>query len=266
VKFSCVLVDKQWKIKDVSDKTALGNVMTCNMIQAFSDMGDAFDSNSSDDSSGNSLSESDAASAASDLSVEYVENDGVIFKDYSGDINVSSWVSYKNTSDVPIKFSDVYIDYVDDDGKILGSDQMCQCIPEALKPGETGYIYSYYYEIGSAYTENGCKPEIHYTLQPVKDLYTVEVTDVVFKTDSFMDVDVTCRAINNGSSDVSWSNPGAVFYDADGKVVGFCYGVESFAAGQQTTFNISGDLMAYKDDPKKVDSVKVFIQGDNSMW
>ncbi len=291
IKFSCVLVDKVWKIKEVSDKDALENVMTCNLAAAFSDIENAFasagssgadmDKKDADDSNGSNDKKKDAKGLDTEdlssgnkeeltesipqLSVELVDNGGTIFNGYSGDPTVSCWFKYKNTSDAPVKFEEVYIDYYDSNEKLMGSDQNCQCIPEALKPGETGYIYSYYYGLGGVYTDNGCVPSVHYSLQQAKELYTVDVEDKVFKTSGF-GVEITCKAKNNTPSDITFAEPGAVYYDADGEVVGFCYGVESFSPGQEKTFNISGSMLTYGMDEKIVDSVEVFIQGDNSFW
>lgn len=78
-----------------------------------------------------------------------------------------------------------------------------------------------------------------------------------------MGIEVTVNAKNNTSMEISCCEPGAVFFDADGNVVGFCYGIEDFKAGEERKFNISGEMRGYGMDTGQVDSVQVFIQGDN---
>ncbi len=70
------------------------------------------------------------------------------------------------------------------------------------------------------------------------------------------------RGTNNTGSDKSLAQPGAIFFGTDGKVLGFCYGLENFTSGQTTTFEISGDMMSEDLDPSLVDHVEVYIQGD----
>lgn len=143
---------------------------------------------------------------------------------------------------MPVKFSDVYIDYLDDDGKLLDIDDACWCIPEALKPGEIGYIYSAHNDIGYINSDNGCKPEAHFRVNTVKNLYTVEATDTEFKVYSGIDIEVTCKAVNNSNEDISMASPGAVFYGADGSVLGFgcCYDIVDIKAGRESTLNLWG--------------------------
>lgn len=208
--------------------------------------------------------ENDTAQNTSKPSVELVDSYGGKFQDYFGDTCVSFWASYKNTSDVSVKLTDVDISYYDDDDSLLGADDMVQCIPEVILPGETGYVYSYYYSLAGVNTDNGVKPKIHYDIEEADKPYTVDVEDYSFKAGSSLDIEISVLAKNNSGMDITMANPGAVFFDEEGKAIGFCYGVESFSVNEEKTFNISGDMMAEGMDPSKVTSVQVFIQGDNS--
>lgn len=193
--------------------------------------------------------------------IEFVDADIVAFKGYFGQPQVSSYVSFKNIGNQPLMFEDMRIEYQDDDGNLLTVDDMVKCIPEVLLPGETGYAYSYYKDLDGVDLSNGLQFIPDGRISPAKNPYTIEVSDVSFKTSSFMDIEVTARGTNNTGRDHDLALPGAVFFDKDNRVVGFCYGVEGFLDGQAKAFDISGDLMSEDYNPGIVDHVEVYIQG-----
>ena len=83
----------------------------------------------------------------------------------------------------------------------------------------------------------------------------------IYSTVKDPDVSIIGRGTNNTDKNL-YGEPGAVFYDSDNNVVGFCYGLESFDAGQTKSFEISGDMMSEEYDPSIVDHVDVFMQGN----
>lgn len=195
-------------------------------------------------------------------SYELVGADMVAFRGFGGP-QVSSYIAIKNTGDYPITFSNARFEYQDRDGNLLTVDDMVNCIPEAIKPGQVGYIYSYYHDLDGVDLSNGLKFEPDAAVRKASGLYEMEVSEVSFKPGSILDVKVTARGTNKTGEDRAFTNIGAVFYDKDDKVVGFCYGYENFPNGKGTAFEISGDVMSEDYDPDIVDHVEVFIQGND---
>ncbi len=197
----------------------------------------------------------------SELTIEYVDADLFEFNNYFGKPTVSAYVAFKNTSDMAIRVRDARFDYIDNDEKLLSTDQYVQCIPDVVKPGQTGYLYSYYHDISGVDTSNGFTFKPDGTMYEAKDIYEFDVTDVSFKTGRALDISIIGRATNNTNKDQSFVKPAAVYFDKNNKIVGFCYGMESFAAGQTKSFEISGDMISEEYDPDIVDHVEVYVQG-----
>lgn len=195
-----------------------------------------------------------------EIDYEIVDADMVAFKGRSG-IYVSSYVAIKNNSSCPITYSGVNIDYEDDDGNLLATDSMTKCIPEAVKSGQTGYIYSYYYDISGIDISDGLMIDLSGQVKAVSDFFEIEISDISAKTGGFQDITITARGRNNTGEQKNLVEPGGIFFGKDGKAVGFCYGMESFEAGQTKSFEISGDLMSSDYDTSMVDHVEVFAQG-----
>jgi len=197
-----------------------------------------------------------------ELTLEYVDMDIAGFRDYAGSPTISAYVAIRNNNDVPITFSNLSLDFEDNDGNLLGTDSFAQCIPEAIMPGQIGYIYSYYYDLTGIDINNG------FALQPNGDVivadnfYEIEVSDVSFKAGSGLDISVIGRGTNNTGKEQLFAEPAAVFFDSDDKVVGFCYGLDDYQVGQTKTFEISGDMMSEDMSPSLVDHVEVYIQGN----
>lgn len=206
-----------------------------------------------------------AQAESSELTVEQVDAKCVAFKTVLGTPSVSAYVAFKNTSDVPITLRDVSIDYEDDNGKLISTDTMPNCIPEAIKPGQVGYLYSYYHDISQVDLSNGLSFKPNANIVAANDFYEIEVSDVSAKTSDFLDVSVIGRGTNNTGEEKSLVEPGAVFFDKDNNVIGFCYGLETFPAGQTKSFEISGDLLSEDYDKSALDHVEVYIQGC-SLW
>ena len=264
LKYSCVKKDGEWLISGITGKDDFVDLVTCKL----NNMNDALKNSLSDNlKQGNSGSSSLSSQKepAKKLTIEKVDSDGTLFKNYSGSVNVSYWMKYKNTSDCDIKLTDTYVDYYDNDGKLIGSDQFVQCIPEVLRPGEEGYIYSYHHNLGSAYKNNGCKPEVNYVIKQSSSTYTIQCIDGFYK-ESLLGLEVTVKAKNSSSNKISFAQPGAVFYGKNGEVLGFCYTLESFEAGETKTFTMSGSLLTDGIDASKVTDVKIYMQGDSKLY
>ena len=196
---------------------------------------------------------------------ETIGGDIVAFNQKYGGPHVSAYLIVKNTSDYPVTFEDVRFDYEDNDGKLLSVDSNVECIPEALKPGQTGYIYSYHYDISDIDYSNGLKFEPEVTIVPAEGFYEIDISDInaSIKDSSLFPVNVVARGTNNTDKDISFARPGAVMFDKDDKVVGFCYTLESFDKGKTKSFEVSGDLLSDDYDPSCVVKVEVFAQGDS---
>ena len=87
--------------------------------------------------------------------IEAVDAGMEVFDSGYGGKYVSAYMAIKNNSSINITFSDMRFEYVDNDGKLLSVDDYLNCIPEAIKPGQTGYIYSYYHSIADVDLSNG---------------------------------------------------------------------------------------------------------------
>ena len=193
--------------------------------------------------------------------LEVVDSKIVAFKDYFGKPSVSAYVAFKNNTDYCIGINSPRMDYQDNDGKLIATDQFANCIPEVAKPGQVFYLYSYHFSIKDVDTSNGLNYKPDGNPYEAKNFFEVELSDVSFKTGDIMDVSIIGRGTNNTDKNL-YGEPGAVFYDSDNNVVGFCYGLESFDAGQTKSFEISGDMMSEEYDPSIVDHVDVFMQGN----
>lgn len=193
--------------------------------------------------------------------IEIIDADIQVFNDYFGDPEVSAYYAIKNVSDYYIGVYDASIDYVDKDGHLLSTDQYANCIPEIAAPGEVFYLYSYHHDLKGVDTSNGIDIEPGGELYIAENFVKIELSDVSFSVDDVMDIKIIGRGENTSDKYLS-AEPGAVFYDVNNNVVGFCYGLEDFDAGEKKTFEISGDMLSEEYDPSIVDHVEVFIQGN----
>lgn len=194
--------------------------------------------------------------------IEAVDAGIEVFNTKYGGQYVSAYMAVKNNSSINIKFSDMRFEYVDNDGKLLSVDDMLNCIPEAIKPGQVGYIYSYHHSIDDVDLSNGLSFQPDGKTVQADNFYEIEVSDESFSVGSYMDIKVIGRGSNNTNESHSLAEPGAIFFDSNDKVMGFCYGIESFDAGQTKAFEIQGDLLSDDYDPKDVSRVEVYIQGN----
>ena len=193
--------------------------------------------------------------------LEVVDSKIVTFKDYFGNPSVSAYVALKNNTDYCIGVNSPRMDYQDNDGKLIATDQFANCIPEVAKPGQVFYLYSYHFSIADVDISNGLNYRPDGKTYEAKNYFEVELSDVSFKTGGAFDVSIIGRGTNSTDKNL-YGEPGAVFYDSDNNVVGFCYGLESFDAGQTKSFEISGSMISEEYDPSIVDHVDVFMQGN----
>ncbi|WP_197029515.1 hypothetical protein [Butyrivibrio sp. AE3004] len=263
-----------WFIKyEKIDNGTIGD-STITSASANTDKGSVEENTKTDDSSAAGETNTNVAQATKDESskvnveeeldkIEAVDAGMEVFDSGYGGKYVSAYMAIKNNSSINITFSDMRFEYVDDDGKLLSVDDYLNCIPEAIKPGQTGYIYSYYHSIDDVDLSNGFTFKPDGKTREAENFYEIEVSDPSFSVGSVMDIKVIGRGTNNTDKDHSLAEPGAVFFDSDGNVMGFCYGIESFDAGQTKAFEISGDILSRDYDPKKVSRVEVYIQGND---
>lgn len=247
--------------KSNGNKTTNGNLSDISVSNG-SNSSENGDNTNNNNSNGSSTDVSEKVNTSNELSIEIVDTDAAAFKDYFGEPTLSAYIKVRNNNDVPITFSNLSLDFEDNDGNLIGTDSMPNCIPRALKPGQEGYIYTYYYSLSGVNIDNGFNLRPNGGIVCANNFYEIEVSDISAKTGSGFDVSVIGRGTNNTGSDKSLAQPGAIFFGTDGKVLGFCYGLENFTSGQTTTFEISGDMMSEDLDPSLVDHVEVYIQGD----
>lgn len=194
--------------------------------------------------------------------VEIIDSNLVAFRDSLGNPKISAYVAFKNISDKNIAINRPVMDYKDDDGKLLTTDQFAVCIPEVAKPGQVFYLYSYHFNIKGIDYSNGFNFRPDGKMYAANNFFEVDISDVSFNGDSPLGIVVTAQGTNNTDKKLS-GKPGAVFYDKDDKVVGFCYGLDSYEANQTKSFQIFGDMMSDEYDPSIVDHVEVFLQGNS---
>lgn len=192
--------------------------------------------------------------------LEVVDSNAKAFKVF-GNIEFSFYGALKNNNDKPVQMVNLSIDYENNSGSLLITDKFAKCIPKVIKPGEVGYIYSYYVDVTGVVTSNGFIPVPDGSVGWVDNYYEVDVSDVSFKKGySDNNVEVIGRGTNNTGKDLSFAEIDAVFFDKNDKVIGFCYSFEDFPNGKTVSFSISGDTMAPEIKWKDVDHVKVYIQ------
>ena len=196
--------------------------------------------------------------------LDVVDSGGKAFRNILKQPCFSFFAAYKNNCDQPIVMFNLSFDYQDNNGKLLATDQMVHCIPQVLKPGQTGYIYTYYYDLTGIDYNNGFVPKLDGDLKWADSFYEIEISDISFKKGwSDYNVEIIGRGTNNTGKNLTWVQVGAVFFDKNDAVLGFCYGAEDFPDGKTTTFSISGDTMSPEIKASDVDHVQVFIQGNN---
>ena len=173
----------------------------------------------------------------------------------------NAYVAFKNTGDCPVYINDACINYEDDNGRLLATDKNAKCIPQAVKPGQIGYVYSYYEDLLGADLTNGIRVEPDGDVIEATGFYEIDVSDVSASTSGYGTVKVIGRGTNNTDSAREYAEPGAVFFGKDGSIMGFCYGWESFDIGQTKSFEISGEMMSEDCKEEDLDHVEVYIQG-----
>ena len=141
-------------------------------------------------------------------------------------------------------------------------DNYVRTIPGVLKPGQVGYVFSYWHDLDGIDLSNGIKGVPHIETSEANHFYEITAQDISFATGRAMDITITGRGNNTTNSDEDFAITSAMFYDKNGKVVGCCYGSNEYPANSITPFSISGDLMSYDMKASSVAKVEVFIQGE----
>lgn len=198
-----------------------------------------------------------------DVHVELTGYDMKFFRDSLNRPCISAYLAIKNTGNVPLSFSQLYFDFEDDNKRLLGTDRYTNAIPEVVLPGQVGYVYSYYYDLSGIDYSNGFKPIIQGLPEIVsyENIYFVKMSDISLKSDYGNWITVTARGTNESEVSASFSEPGAIFFDKDDNVIGFCYGMEDFPVGQTKSFEISGELMSSEFKPSDVKRAEVWCIG-----
>jgi len=196
--------------------------------------------------------------------VERVDSNIVAYVSY-GNPYVSAYSAFKNNSDVTVKITDAVIEFTDEGGNLLTIDSYPDCIPEVIKPGQIGYVYTGRKSLEGIDITKGLAFKAEGVVEKVDKPYEIEVSDIVPNiTDSNLyPLSVVGRGTNNSDRDVDLAKIGVISYDKDGKVIGLGYTFESFAAGQTKAFEYSGNLMSSDYSGSMVDSVEVYIQGEH---
>ena len=161
---------------------------------------------------------------------------------YSGTTHFHIIVEVTNTGSKPLYLESCVADYEDDDGHLLQTYNYFSSTPSVIESGEKGYFYM---SGGSKFNEdvsfeNGCnlvtKPIVK-KATGTRIRYAVEDTSIY---PSYGTVGVRGRIVNDTDNDVSLIYVTAVFYNADGKVLGISgTNVTDILKNDKTSFDIT---------------------------
>ncbi len=197
------------------------------------------------------------------LQVEKIDEKTEVYMDYDNKRICAYWAKYKNTGEGIVRIDDAGIDFYDNDGQWIGSDDHAWCIPAVVKPGEEFYIINDLYELGSAYTNNGCVPKALFELKAAENYFSVDVLGVSFNKGEWYGLEITAKVKNNNQKDYKYVYPYAVMFDASGRLVGYGMGSsKTFYAEKEDTVKLDGYMFGTERDYGKVKKVEVHIVGD----
>ncbi|MDO5477379.1 MAG: FxLYD domain-containing protein [Eubacteriales bacterium] len=170
-----------------------------------------------------------------------------------GSHTASAFVEIENTGNTSLYLSDGKFDIEDDAGHLLKSESMISTCPNAIRPGETGYFYATYIDLDDVDTSNGMNFAPHYKVEEAKhEIIDYQTSDTDIREDDFFTCKITGRLTNTSDEKISLTYVNAVYYDADGNVIGISgTNLSDIEPGDTESFEIIGqffrDNVSYSD-------------------
>lgn len=189
------------------------------------------------------------------------------FNDYVNSIGMhigSAFVEIENTGTAPLYLHGGKFDLEDETGHLLKTQDLVSTCPDVILSGETGYFYTTYIDLDDIDTSNGLKFAPHYEVEEAKyEITDYEAGDLDIREDSAWKCKVTGRLSNTSDEKISLIYVNAIYYDADGNVLGISgTNLTDIEAGDTESFEITGqffrdgvsfsDIADYKVIPRAV--------------
>lgn len=160
----------------------------------------------------------------------------------------SAFVEIENTGNTILYLHDGKFDIEDNDGHLLTTDSLVSTCPDAILPGERGYFYDDYIDLDDIDTSNGLKMVPHYKVDEGRsDVIDYEVSDLAIREDQMWKCMVSGRLTNTSEKEISLIYVNAVYYDAEGNVLGISgTNLTDIEVGDTESFKITGQF--FRDD------------------
>lgn len=173
------------------------------------------------------------------------------FHDYVDSIGIhkaAAFVEIENTGSVPLYLHDGKFDIEDDNGHLLTTEDMVSTCPDALLPGEVGYFYDDYIDLDSVDSSNGLNLVPGYKVDEANhEIVDYEVSDLDIREDNMWNCMISGRLTNTTDEEIGLIYVNAIYYDADGNVLGISgTNLTDIEAGATESFEITGQF--FSDD------------------
>ena len=160
----------------------------------------------------------------------------------------SAFVAIENTGNTILYLHDGKFDIEDESGHLLTTESLISTCPDAIRPGEVGYFYKDYIDLDDVDDSNGLKLVPYYKVEEARrDVVDYETSDVSIREDNFSTCIISGRLTNTSDEEINIIYVNAVFYDADGNVLGISgTNLTEIEAGEKESFEIRGKF--FRDD------------------
>lgn len=208
-----------------------------------------------------------------EFAYEETDRGFVYYENSIGDTEYYAFVEITNTGSVPIYLDECSFDFEDAEGHLLGTETFIDTCPDVIAPGEKGYFHN---DAIASLLDDGISTDgIQFvpkykveeaTSSPVN----YEVTDTDIRVDDSLGTDgvkVTGRVTNNTDEEDSLFYLSVIFYDSEGKCIGFTgTNITEFEPGDTESFEcttVVGDQTITMD---RVAEYKVIAQKSHYQW
>lgn len=194
----------------------------------------------------------------------YVETDRIfnVYDSY-GDTRYDAIIEITNTSNDLLYLSDGVFDLEDAEGHLIQTDDMISTAPDVVRPGEKGYFYNQFGDdIDTGADLNTIQFVPHYKVEKANKMpHEYPVSDLSLANDEWGDVKIVGRVENDTSEDDMYVYVQAMFYNAEGKIIGITgTNVTGVSAGQKASFEISSLYAQDTLDSAAIADYKVVAQ------
>ncbi|MDO5477516.1 MAG: FxLYD domain-containing protein [Eubacteriales bacterium] len=202
------------------------------------------------EASDNAENSAPANDQAQEKSVDY-EVKQEYFNDRVNSIGMhigSAFVAIENTGNTILYLHDGKFDIEDESGHLLKTESLVSTCPDAIRPGEVGYFYEDYIDLDDVDASNGLKLVPHYKVEEARrDVVDYETSDVSIREDNMFKCMISGRLTNTSDEKINLIYVNAVYYDAEGNVLGISgTNLTDIEAGDTESFEISGQF--FRDD------------------